>query len=564
MKYIAAFDIGTTAVKGVLCGTDGTLAASASIDIPTIFRGEIAEYKEQDPLVWYEAFCRISAGFFAESAVPGESAELAKAAAEQAVSGERGTVSGTPDGLPGPAAGSEAAEQKTASCFKPEDVLAIVMSGQMQDVIPVDKELMPVGNAILYSDGRGEPQSDAIKAALGEDYLEKSTGNHYDGSLSFPKLVWIKEMEPERFARIHKVLISSKDYVNARLTGRACGDVTACATAGAMDIHEKKWDKTIIEAMGISAELFPELHHSHERAGTVTERAAAETGYKAGTPVYAGVGDAGATTLASGISDLGQYNINLGTSGWVAAVSDDVLPARMGVFNLAAMPEGKYINVVPFLNAGNVHKWISGLFTQEEPGAVESGERETESAAPTGGGEKKIDYDAAARLLERSRAGSSGTMFLPYLSGERFPVMDAEIRGCFVGLSPETDRSDMIRACLEGVAFSIRQGIESIGTPPKKVSIIGGGGRVTAWCQILADVLNQTVYVYRNSDILPSLAISAAALIGEGEIDGYDSFTDSLQDESACIAYRPIAENAAKYDEIYPRYLRIYPAVKQI
>lgn len=503
MKYIAAFDIGTTAVKGVLAGRDGVPAASASIDIPTIFSGKNAEYKEQDPRVWYEAFCRISLGFFAGGGV------------------------------------------------SPEDVTAIVMSGQMQDVIPVDDRLEPVGNAILYSDGRGGAQAGAVIAALGEDYLEQCTGNHYDGSLSFPKILWLKENQPELYRRIAKVLISSKDYVAARLTGQVCGDVTACATAGAMDIHRKVWDETIICTMGVSPELFPRLLHSHEKAGRVTAEAAQQTGYAAGTPVYAGVGDAGATTLASGISAPGQYNINLGTSGWVATVSDDVLPARMGVFNLAAMPENKYINVVPFLNAGNVHKWVSGLFTPE-----------AEIEAAEGG--PLIDYDYIGRILEGSRPGCGGAMFLPYLAGERFPVMDEKIRGCYVGLNPQTGKGDMIRACLEGVAFSIRQGIESIGTPPQKVSVIGGGGRVAVWCQILADVLDQTVYVYRNSDILPSLAISAAALIGEGQIGSYDEFTDSLQGEESSIAYRPIPENAALYKEIYPAYLRIYPAVKAV
>lgn len=504
MKYIAAFDIGTTAVKGVLCSEDGVLLDSGSVDISTIFSGENAEYKEQDPAEWYSAFCRISGGFFKSGKVT------------------------------------------------PAEIEAVVMSGQMQDVIPIDKDLNPVGNAILYSDGRGEPQSDAVKKALGEDYLEKSTGNHYDGSLSFPKLMWIKENQPERFQKIDKVLISSKDYVIAKLTGNVCGDVTACATAGAMDIHKKVWDETIIRCGGISPALFPQLLHSHQKAGSVHESGAQESGYLAGTPVYAGVGDAGATTLASGISDLGQYNINLGTSGWVATLSDDVLPATMGVFNLAAMPEDKYINVVPFLNAGNVHKWISSVLSGH--GMADGG----------AGGETVIDYEAVNRLLAASVPGSSGLMFLPYLAGERFPVMDAEIRGCFLGVSPETRREDMARACLEGVAFSIRQGIESIGVPPQKVSVIGGGGRVAVWCQILADVLNQTVDVYENAEILPSLAISAAALLGEGKLSGYDEFTDSLQSEDRRVAYRPVPEHAALYDEIYPRYLRIYPAVRPI
>lgn len=504
-KYIAAFDIGTTAVKGVLACEDGTLTSSRSIEIPTIFEGE---KKEQDPRVWYEAFCEISRGFF-----------------------KKQKAENCPD------------SGETSSAVKPEDIRGIVMSGQMQDVIPVDENLQPVGNAILYSDGRGALQAQRLLDRFGAQEIERITGNHCDGSLSFPKILWMKENEPERFEKVHKVLISSKDYIIAQLTGEAAGDVTACSTACAMDIHKKVWDSALIEGMGISMELFPKLYHSHQQVGTVTDAAAAEAGYVPGTPVYGGVGDAGATTLASGISKPGQYNINLGTSGWVATVSDDVLPAQMGVFNLAAMPENVYINVVPFLNAGNVHKWITTLLSPEEG---------------------KADYEYINGLLESSDAGAGGVMFLPYLAGERFPVMDSRIRGCFIGLNPETDRRDMVRACLEGVAFSIRQGIESIGTPASSVSIIGGGGRVNAWCQILADVLHQTVYVYKNAEVLPSLAIASAVLLDQRVIPSYDAFTKSLQKPENSIAYEPSEEKGKIYDQIYERYRKIYPAVKEI
>ena len=153
-------------------------------------------------------------------------------------------------------------------------------------------------------------------------------------------------------------------------------------------------------------------------------------------------------------------------------------------------------------------------------------------------------------------------MFLPYLVGERFPVMDSNVKGCFVGLTPETDRKDMVRACLEGVAFSIRQGIESIKTPATSVSIIGGGGRVSAWCQILADVLHQTVYVYKNAEVLPSLAIASAVLLEQGKIKSYDEFTASLQRPENSVAYTPSKEAGDIYDRVYETYLKIYPAVK--
>lgn len=493
---IATFDIGTTAVKGVLVSEEGKEILSASVNIETHFDGE---RKEQEPEDWYRAFCEISAGFF-------------------------------------------------RSCGAAE-IGAVIMSGQMQDVIPVGKDARALGRAILYSDGRAEQEAAELIEKLGADRLCEITGNRCDGSLSFPKILWLKRHQPELFRKTEKFLISSKDYVILRLCGRACGDVTACATAGAMDIHKKQWSTEILEADGISAALLPEILYAEETAGVVTEAAARETGYMPGTKVYVGTGDAGATTLASGIVNPGEYNINLGTSGWVASVSEETFQSEGGVFNLAAMPKGRYINVVPFLNAGNVHKWVSELF---------SGQREVANV------KEGPDYAHISRLLQRSRCGSGNVLFLPYIAGERFPVLDSCTRGCFYGITPETKPEDMIRSALEGVAFSIRQGIEGIGVSPRKVSVIGGGARERLWNQILADVLKTPLSVFRNAEMLPALALSSAVLLGEGKISDYTAFTDRLQRPEFCDIYQPNPKNGEVYDRIYVRYRKLYPAVKGI
>lgn len=486
---IATFDIGTTAVKGVLVAEDGQVLDTCSVEIDTIYDGE---YREQKPEDWYTAFCTIS--------------------------------------------------RKFLQVYPKEEIKSVVMSGQMQDVILVDEAFRPVKNAILYSDGRAQAEADEVAAKLGTEYLIRVTGNHYDGSLPLPKLLWVRRHCPEIWERVHKILISSKDFVIGRLTGCAAGDVTACATAGAMDITKLEWDETILSAAGVSICQMAKLYHAHEVVGCVTDQAAEECGYLPGTRVYAGAGDAGATTLASGITRPGEYNINLGTSGWVAAVSDHVMQTKGGVFNLAAMPDRCYINVVPFFNAGNVHRWISRVFTP--------GER------------REIDYPLIEQILEASEPGSHQVMFLPYLVGERFPVMDAQVRGTYVGITPETDRADLIRACLEGVAFSIRQGIESLGDAPEKISMIGGGARSEAWCRIFADVLQMPVYVYRNADVLPALAIASAVLLEQGQLSSYSEFTRRLQGAEYCSVYYPCTEYAGVYERQYEKYLKLYPAMK--
>ena len=478
MTYIAAFDAGTTAVKGTLVNEAGEAVLSRSVELSTLCHDGFQEQASQD---WWEAFCAISRQF--TEAVP------------------------------------------------PEDIQGIIMSGQMQDLIPLDADLNPVCPAILYSDGRAEAQATALETRVGSDYFLHNTGNRCDGSLPLPKLMWLKENRPELYARTAHILISSKDYLIARLTGVCAGDVTACATAGAMDIRRKRWDDRLLSAAGVDAKLFPTLYHPHQQVGAVLPESAAACGYRAGTAVFAGIGDAGATTLASGIREPGQYNINLGTSGWVAAVSDDILLTEAGVFNLAAAAEGCYINVVPFLNAGNVHKWISGVLGHKDGAA---------------------DYEAVSALLKNSVPGSHGVLFLPYLVGERFPVLDPEARGCFFGMTAETTAADMARACLEGVAFSLRQGLEQLPVPPASISLIGGGGREAVWCQILADVLDHDITVLRDTEFRAAQALAALARQKAGSF--------ALAEEGT--VYHPRSKYQALYTDQYARYQKLYPVLR--
>lgn len=478
MTYIAAFDAGTTAVKGTLVNEAGEAVLSRSVELSTLCHDG---FQEQAPQDWWEAFCAISRQF--TEAVP------------------------------------------------PEDIQGIIMSGQMQDLIPLDADLNPVCPAILYSDGRAEAQATALETRVGSDYFLHTTGNRCDGSLPLPKLMWLKENRPELYARTAHILISSKDYLIVRLTGVCAGDVTACATAGAMDIRRKRWDEKLLSAAGVDAKLFPTLYHPHQQVGAVLPEAAAACGYRAGTAVFAGIGDAGATTLASGIREPGQYNINLGTSGWVAAVSDDILLTEAGVFNLAAAAEGCYINVVPFLNAGNVHKWISGVLGHKDGAA---------------------DYEAVSALLKNSVPGSHGVLFLPYLVGERFPVLDPEARGCFFGMTAETTAADMARACLEGVAFSLRQGLEQLPVPPASISLIGGGGREAVWCQILADVLDHDITVLRDTEFRAAQALAALARQKAGSF--------ALAEEGT--VYHPRSKYEALYTDQYARYQKLYPVLR--
>ena len=407
--YIAAFDVGTTALKGILAAPDGTIAAACSRSIPTLFEGG---FQEQDPRSWWNAFRSISL-------------EL--------------------------------------TCQVPaEYIAAIAMSGQMQDLIPLDRDLQPTGNAILYSDGRAEIQARQLEQTVGTDRFLSITGNRCDGSLPLPKLMWLRQERPEQYTKTAHILISSKDYLIARLTGVCCGDATACSTAGAMDIHEKTWSAPLLAAAGAAPTLFPPLLLPHQQAGQVLS--GCDCGYLPGTPVFAGIGDAGA-------------------------------------------------------------------------------------------------------LLRASVPGSHGVFFLPYLNGERFPVLDPDIRGAYLGLTPETAPADLARAALEWVAFSLRQGFDQLDAAPSgadTIPLIGGGSQEPVWYQLLADVLDHELLVFRDGEYLSCLAVAAAARLGLGELSSYRDFTHSLRSRELGVTVSPNPEAAALYARRYREYAKIYPALKGV
>ena len=488
MAYTAAFDVGTTAVKGIAVSDDKHIVFQHSLPLETLYSGE---HKEQNPHDWYKAFCTITRMMF------------------------EGPVS-------------------------PGDIRGIILSGQMQDLIPVDSACEPLGNAILYSDGRAGEEAAYINSLLGEEAICRITGNAMDPSIPAAKLLWLRKHEAERYRRIFKVLVSSKDYIILKLCGRALGDVTAASTFGLMDIRAKHWDPSLLDALDIAPDIMPDLLYCRERGGTVHGAASAQTGFREGTPVYAGAGDAGAATLSAGITGPDEYSIYLGTSGWIAAMSDDVL-SRQGVFNLAAIPGGMYINVVPFLNAGSVHKWISGLLWSDESHGSK--------------------YDYIDSLLEESEAGSGGLLFLPYLSGERFPVMDPKVRGICIGLTNESSRAQLARSCLEGVAFSLRQGLEAMGAgKPKRISLSGGGAKTPVWRQIFADAFQSPITVPGDSEYLASLALCSAVFIDQGLETDYECIAGTGESE----VYQPSPAAQAVMEEQYQRYLKLYPSAAEL
>jgi len=490
LNFIATFDVGTTAIKGVLLSEDRICVCEKSISYETLFTGG---YKEQRPKDWYTGFLEITQLFIRQI----DSAE---------------------------------------------SITAIIMSGQMQDLIMLDQNLESIGNAILYSDSRAVSQAELILSRIGHKNIGNSTANSLDATMPFSKLLWISQHQPNRYKRIHKVVFSAKDYLVAQLTGEAVTDVTTASTVGLIDIKKKSWNSHWMTDVDLNASFLPKSLYCHEIAGYVTKGSAEHTGYCEGTPVYAGAGDAGATTLASGTASHGQFSINIGTTGHVAYVTDHV-EYQEGVFHLASIIPDSYICAVPFLNAGNVHQWVSGVLSPETC---------------------QSRYQFIGDLLLQHVPGSGGVMFLPYMIGERFPVVDPHMKGCFVGLTPETSQGDLAGSVLEGVAFSLRQGIERFKVKPIEICLVGGGAKTKRWCQIFADILGYPVRVCLNSEYLPSVALSSSVQFAKGMDKEYDKFLAEVQNVEHCIWYDPDPEAVRQYNKMYPLYLKMYPLLRQM
>ncbi len=471
MKNIATFDFGTSETKCAVINSENKIIFSCGKAVKTKTENG---FSQQDPNEWFEAFVKISKSML---------------------------------------------NQISAS-----EIDSIIFSGQMQDLILMDENAKPLCDAILYNDQRGaeclsEIPSETVKS------IEAKTSNKLDGSIPLTKLLWLKKYKPTLLAKTHKIGISTKDFIIANLTGNFISDTTSLSTGGIYNIYKGEYIDEI-KSLGLDVQILPEIKMPSDFCGMVSESVSKITGLSQKTKVYAGIGDAGATTFASGIKNAGELNINIGTSGWVASVSEST---NENAFNLAYLKNNLFVNVVPLLNAGGVHKWLAQTL-----------------------GEKGNEYEEIHNLIESSTAGSGDLLFLPYISGERFPVADPNVRGCYIGISSKTTKAEIARATLEGVAFSIKQALLELGVSPNKISIIGGGGKETAWNQIFADVLDSKVEVFQDSQYISCKAI--ASIVSQS----------NQTSESNVAIYEPNAKNAKIYQKSYERFVKIYPQVKNL
>ena len=484
---VLGIDVSTTATKAVLADEQGSILGIASREYP--FDQPHPLWSEQDPESWWT----------------GASAAIR--------------------------------EVLVATGTDPADVAAVGLTGQMHGLVLLDAADRVVRPAILWNDQRTGPECDLIRQAVDPERLIRITGNDALTGFTAPKLVWVRDHEPEAWSRVAHVLLP-KDYVRLRLTGEHAIDKADGAGTLLFDLAARDWSDVMLQALEIPRSWLPPTFEGPQVTGFVTAAAAEATGLRPGTPVVAGGGDQAANAVGVGAVVPGRMALSLGTSGVVFATTDAPLFEPAGVVHAFchAVPDRWHLMSVMLSAAGSL-RWFR------------------DTVAP---GEAFGDLAAAAGEVP---AGSGGVLFLPYLSGERCPHPDPLARGAFVGLTLAHDRRHLTRAVLEGVAFGLRDGLDLMvgaGMPaPDQIRASGGGTASPLWRQILADVLDAEIATVNTTE---GAAYGAALLaaVGAGWYESVEVVAEALVRATPVAAPGPDVE---RYAEAHARYRDLYPAL---
>ena len=408
----------------------------------------------------------------------------------------------------------------------------------MHGLVLLDRDGKVLRPAILWNDQRTAAECDEIRRRLGKERFIQITGNDALTGFTAPKILWVKNNEPGIFARISHILLP-KDYVRFRLTGEYAVDKAGGAGTVLFDVRERDWSPTVVEALGIDPAWLPPTFEGTAVTGQVTPQAAEATGLEVGTPVMGGGGDQSAAAVGTGAVSEGIVSLSLGTSGVVFASADQPIVEPEGRLHAFchAVP-GKWHLMGVMLSAAGSLRWYR------------------DTLAPN------TDSDALVEPVAGVQPGSSGLLFLPYLTGERTPHPDPLARGAFVGLTVRHTRPHLTRAVLEGVAFGLRDSFELMKgaglADITQVRVTGGGAKSSLWRQILADVLDAELVTVNTTE---GAAYGAALLAATGA----GIFPDVA---SACAAAIQLTGRAmpgpasATYQEMYPLYRGLYPALR--
>ena len=423
--------------------------------------------------------------------------------------------------------------------FDAAQVAGIGCGGQMHGLVVLDKDDNVIRPAILWNDGRTAQQVDYMNGVIGKEKLSALTANIAFAGFTAPKILWMKENEPENFAKIAKIMLP-KDYINYVLTGVHSCDYSDASGMLLLDVRNKCWSKEMLDICGISEKQMPKLFESYDCIGTIDPEIAKQLGIHGTVKVVAGAGDNAAAAVGTGTVGAGGCNISLGTSGTIFISSDNFGVDPNNALHAFAHADGGYHLMGCMLSAASCNKWLC------------------EDILGTS------DYAAEQAGITDEKLGRNTVYFLPYLMGERSPINDTNARGTFIGMTMDTSRSDMVQAVLEGVAFAIRDSFEvvkSLGIEIPRSNICGGGAKSQLWQKIMANVLNiplDSVVTEQG----PGYGGAMLAMVGCGTYGSVQEAADKLVSIASTVY--PDAEIAARYEAKYQKYKRIYPACKHL
>ena len=489
MAYFLGIDTSTTSSKALVMDERGEVIAVASS--PHTLQTPKPLWSEQDPREWWEAVSASIKSVLEKAGIGGES------------------------------------------------IGAVGLTGQMHGLVLLDEAGNVLRPAILWNDQRTQSQCDEIHQIIGREKFIRITGNVALTGFTAPKILWVKENEPDVFAKAKHVLLP-KDYVRYKLTGGHAMDKADGAGTVLFDLKSRDWSDEVLSALEIPRAWMPRTLEGTEFTGCVTEEAARLTGLKVGTPVAAGGGDQAAGAVGVGAVEPGIVGLTVGTSGVVFAATPSALiepEGRLHAFCHAVPGMWHFMGVM--LSAAGSLQWYR------------------DTLAPD------VGFDDLLREAESIPAGSEGLQFLPYLSGERTPHPDPLARGAFIGLTLRHSRAHMTRAVLEGVAFGLKDSftlIQNAGLGEiTQVRASGGGTKGALWRQILASVLEAELVTVNTTE---GGAYGAALLAGVGA----GAWTDVASACKACIkitgSTQPDVSQAAAYRKAYSIYQELYPALK--
>lgn len=416
-------------------------------------------------------------------------------------------------------------------------VAGISFGGQMHGLVILDENDEVIRPAILWNDGRTTEECDYLNNVIGKEKLSEYTANISFTGFTAPKILWVKNKEPENFARIKKIMLP-KDYIAYKLSGVHCTDVSDASGMLIFDVKNRCWSKEMCEICGITEDQLAKVYESYEAVGTLLPAVADELGIPESCKVVAGAGDNAAAAVGTGTVGDGNCNISLGTSGTIFISSEKFGVDKFNALHAFAHADGHYHLMGCMLSAASCNKW----WMDEIIGTK--------------------DYGAEQKAI--GKLGENHVYFLPYLMGERSPINDPLARGTFIGLTMDSTRADMTQAVLEGVAFALRDSFEvakALGIHIERTKICGGGAKSPLWKKIIANILNVKVDVIESEEG-PALGGAMLAAVACGEFA-------SVEDAAAKIVkiidtVEPESELVEKYEARYQQFKEIYPACKEL